>query len=193
MQNIRLDHELAECTEKITTNRLTLRPIEKKDAESIFQYRSDIIVNKYQGWIPKSIDEVDDFIANKVSRTIDVTDTWFQFVIIISNENKLIGDIGIHFIGTNNMQVEIGCTIRKDFQGKGYATEALEAIIHFLFTTLKKHRIIASADPRNTASIRLVERLGFKKEAHFKESLLLHGEWVDDSIFAILKKDWVKG
>ena len=88
------------------------------------------------------------------------------------------------------MQVEVGCTLKKTFQGKGYATEALTAMVNYFFTILKKHRIVASIDPRNTASIRLIERLGFRKEAHFKESYFLRGEWVDDIIYAMLDKDW---
>ena len=64
-------------------------------------------------------------------------------------------------------------------------------IVDFLFGTLNKHRVIASIDPRNSASIRLIERLGFRKEAHFKKSYYLHEEWVDDIIYAKLKTEWV--
>jgi len=87
------------------------------------------------------------------------------------------------------MQAEIGCTLSKNYQNQGYATEALGAMIEYLFLTLNKHRIIASVDPRNTASIRLIERLGFRKEAHFKESYYLRGEWVDDIIYAMLRTE----
>ena len=52
---------------------------------------------------------------------------------------------------------------------------------------LKIHRIIASIDPRNVASIKLIECLGFRKEDHFKESYYLRGEWVDDLIYAKLR------
>ena len=76
--------------------------------------------------------------------------------------------------------------------GKGYATEALRAMVDYLFANLGKHRIVASVDPRNTPSIRLIERLGFRKEAHFKESYYLRGEWVDDIIYAMLRTEWVK-
>ena len=64
-------------------------------------------------------------------------------------------------------------------------------MVDFLFGTLNKHRVIASIDPRNSASIRLIERLGFRKEAHLKKSYYLHEEWVDDIIYAKLKTEWV--
>ena len=72
----------------------------------------------------------------------------------------------------------------------GYAQEALTGVISFLFNDLNKHRITASVDPDNLASIKMVKKLGFRKEAHFKESLNIDGTWVDDVIFAILNREW---
>lgn len=116
--------------------------------------------------------------------------TWFQFVILEKAGKDLIGDIGIHFLPSDDFQVEIGCTLDKHHQGKGYATEALKEIINFLFINLNKRRIIASIDPRNGPSVSLVERLGFRKEAHFRESILIDSVWVDDLVYAILKDEW---
>jgi RimJ/RimL family protein N-acetyltransferase len=176
---------------EIITKRLLLRSIKLDNADAIFKYRSDPIINQYQEWIPKTIDDVFDFINNRVTQTFDIIDTWYQFVIIIKEKDELIGDIGIHFLDSEKKQVEIGCTLDKNYQGKGYATEALKEMINYLFNELNKHRIVGSIDPRNLKSIELVERLGFRKEAHFKESILIHGEWVDDLVYAILKDEWI--
>jgi RimJ/RimL family protein N-acetyltransferase len=172
---------------ELRTERLVLRPVEANDAKEIFNYRSDSETNKYQGWIPKTIDDIDSFLK-KISPEIDIADTWFQFVIVEIENSKIIGDLGIHFI--DNEQAEIGCTLAKINHGKGYATEALKSVMDYLFNELNKHRVIGSIDPKNVSSIGLVERLGFRKEAHFKESLLINGEWVDDIVYAILKKEW---
>lgn len=174
----------------IKTDRLIIRLAKPDDAEAIYSYRSDFIENKYQGWFPDSAKEVRDYISN-MPGTIDVADICFQFAIIGREEKRLIGDMGIVFTNHDNSQAEIGCTLHKDYQGKGYATEALKAIVNYLFIALNKHRIVASVDPRNIASLKLIERLGFRKEAHFKESYYLRGEWVDDIIYAMLKKEWV--
>ena len=176
---------------KLETERLILRPINKNDAESIFRYRADAITNQFQGWIPKNIADVHDFIENRVSSTINVNGTWFQFVIISKDIGELIGDTGLHFFDKENKQVEIGCTISKKHQGNGFATEAISEVMKFLFDTLNKHRIVASIDPRNINSIKLVEKLNFRKEAHFKESIMSNETWVDDLIYAILKKEWI--
>jgi len=167
-----------------------MRPIQMEDADSIFEYRSDGGVNQYQGWIPKSIHEVHDFITNNVSHEMNRLGTWVQFVVIQKDSNKLIGDIGVHFLTSDSFQVEIGCTINKDFHNKGYATEALKGTISYVFDHLGKRRVIASIDPRNLPSIKLFERLGFRKEAYFRESILINGEWVDDLVYAILKDEW---
>jgi RimJ/RimL family protein N-acetyltransferase len=175
---------------ELETKRLIIRPISLDDKSDIFEYRSDTETNKYQGWIPKNIDDVDSFIG-KISKQINEPETWFQFVLIKKETQKIIGDLGIHFFDSENKQVEIGCTLNKDFQNKGCATESVKRIIDYLFNELNKHRIITSVDPDNINSTRLVERIGFRKEAHFVESLWVNGKWVDDVIYALIEKDWV--
>lgn len=173
----------------IETERTFLRPIEMKDNAQIFGYRSDSETNKYQGWIPKTLDDVNAFISKNPDE-IDKPETWFQLVIMEKSTNKIIGDIGIHFIDSDNLQCEIGCTLSKEYHGKGFASETMKATVDYLFRKLDKHRIVTSIDPRNMNSIKLVERLGFRKEGHFKESLLIDGVWVDDIVYAILKREW---
>ena len=174
---------------EIISERLTLRPIQIQDAKAVFEYRSNGRVNKYQGWIPQIVADVNDFIIYKVSPQIDLPGTWFQFVIVKNDTHELIGDIGVHFLPDDDSQVELGCTLNEVHQGKGYATEALREVIRYVFGPLGKRRIIASIDPRNLASVRLFERLGFSREAHFRESLFINGEWVDDLVYALLKHE----
>lgn len=176
---------------KLETKRLILRPITFDDKHEIFKYRCDKEANKYQGWIPETIEDVEIFIG-KIAKQMNEPGTWFQMVIIEKESEKIVGDLGIHFIDSENKQVEIGCTLNKDYQKKGYATESVKKVIDYSFNELNKHRITASIDPDNKNSIRLVERIGFRKEAHFVESLLINGKWVDDLIYALIEKDWEK-
>ncbi|MFH1213341.1 MAG: GNAT family protein [Candidatus Neomarinimicrobiota bacterium] len=178
---------------ELSTPRLIIRPICKADAESVFGYRSDSVTNKYQGWIPQTIDDVVNFIEKRVSPTFNIQGTWFQLVIIKKEDHVLIGDIGLHFFDPENQQVEIGFSIDKNHQKQGYATEAVSEIIRFLFQDLDKHRIMASIDPGNINSIKLVGKLGLRQEAHFKESIFQNGAWLDDLVYAILRKEWNGG
>lgn len=173
----------------IETERTILRPVQPSDRDEIFAYRSDAETNKYQGWIPKTVEDASAFIA-KVADEINTPETWFQFAVIEKESGKIIGDLGVHFMDTENQQCELGCTLSKAKHGKGLATEAMTATISFLFKKLNKHRITGSIDPQNTNSMKLVERLGFRKEAHFKESFYANGQWNDDLIYALLQREW---
>lgn len=175
---------------KLNTKRLALRSLQIDDAEALFKYRSDAITNQYQGWIPKTNDDARNFIS-KVAEKIDEYGTWFQFAIVLEVTGELVGDIGIHFFDADNFQVEVGCTLAKKNHSKGIAVEALKTLINYLFTNLNKRRITCSIDPRNSPSIKMVERLGFRKEAHFKQSIFIDGEWYDDMVYALLKDEWI--
>lgn len=174
------------------TKRLHIKPVNIEDNKSMFKYRSDPETNKFLTFAPKSVDDISDLI-HKTAKEIDIPGTWFQFVIKELNSELVIGDIGVHFLESEkeNKQVEIGYTLDKNFRGKGFASEALTEIINYLFKQLNKHRIIASIDPKNLDSVKLIERLGFRQEAYFKKSLFFRGEWVDDLVYAILAEEWV--
>ncbi len=176
----------------LETKRVLLRKIEQEDSGEVFRYRSDSKSNKYQGFIPSSIREVNDFIS-RTPNEINTPESWFQLVITEKRKELIIGDIGLHFFGKENKQVEFGCTLDKDFQNQGYANEAINCVIKYLFEELEKHRIIASIDPRNVSSISLAKRIGMRKEAHFIKSLYINGEWVDDVIYSLLREDWNNG
>ncbi len=176
---------------KLETERLIIRPIKLDDKSEIFEYRCDKETNKYQGWIPEKMEDVETFIGN-TAKKINEPDSWFQLVVIERQSQKIIGDVGIHFFDHKIKQVEIGCTLNKDFHNKGYATESLKRVIDYLFNDFHMHRIFTSIHPLNINSIRLVERIGFRKEAHYVESLFSNGKWVDDLIYAMIEKDWEK-
>ena len=181
---------MVRCIE-LTTERLSLRPLEMADAKDLYSYRSDRFINRYQGWIPAVIEDAEQFISTRVSPVINVNRTWFQFAVVLKSTGKVIGDIGLFFFDEDNMQVELGCTLDSRYHGSGYATEALRMVIGFLFGTLDKHRLIATIDPENTKSINLFERLGFRREAHFRKCRRVNGIWADDVVYALIREDTV--
>ena len=81
-------------------------------------------------------------------------------------------------------------TIAPFAQRRGHATEALTALLYWLFSDLRTHRVFASVEPRNSRSIALMHRLHFRQQAHFRESMDIDGVWVDDLVFAMLQRDW---
>jgi len=160
------------------------------DAAAFYRYRSRHDVSQYQSWAPGSLDDAVEFIDGLKSIAFGTTDTWFQIAIRTRESQLLIGDLGIHFPVKVPHQIEIGCTVAPDHQRQGFAIEAVTELLGYVFGPLQMHRVFASIDPRNTPSIALVKRIGMRQEAHFRESLWINDEWVDDVVFAVLKSEW---
>lgn len=175
---------------EILTGRLALRDLRDSDAERMFDYRSRPEVSRFQSWGTESCDQIRDYIRGIANAGIGTPGTWHQLAIELLSSRQLIGDCGIHVLNTDPRQAEIGITLALEHQSKGYATEAIEALLSYLFVALNLHRVFASVDPRNVPSVRLMERVGMRKEAHFIKSLWFKTEWVDDVVFAMLASDW---
>src|SRR5680860_983740 len=104
---------------------------------------------------------------------------------------RLAGDCALAPQTHEARTVEIGFTIAPEHQGRGYAREAVSLLLRYLFGQLGKHRVTASYDPRNPPSVRVLEAVGMHREGHLVESTWSKGEWTDDLLFAILRRDWM--
>jgi RimJ/RimL family protein N-acetyltransferase len=164
----------------------------ESDAAALFAYRSDPEVARYQGFAPKTPADAEAFLVSARAARFDEAGAWCQLAVRRADSGELIGDIGTRPRRDDGSQVEIGVTIAPEHQRQGYAKDALAALLDHLFGNLGKRRVFASVDPRNRASIALLEGLGFRQEAHFRESLRFKGEWVDDMVFAILAREWTR-
>ncbi len=174
----------------ITTPRLRLDALRPADAEALFGYRGDPDVSRFQGWHPASVTEAAHFIDRQADASLDTPDSWFQRAIRLREDGALIGDLGIHLPAEAEGSVEFGVSMAPAHQGRGYACEAVRAVFGRVFGQLGRHRIHASVDPRNLASMAMLRVLGMRQEAHHRESLWLRGEWVDDVVFALLASEW---
>ncbi len=172
----------------IKTDRLNLRILETGDAEPFYQYHSLPSVSQYQGWKPVDLDDAKRFITENTRLPMNTADTWLQLAVCLK-DGSLIGDVAMHFLD-DEFHAGIGYTLAPEYQGKGYAFEAVAAVLDFLFKQLRKHRVTASVDPRNARSVRLLEKLGFRKEGHFFKSFRMGEEWCDDCIYAMLEEEW---
>jgi RimJ/RimL family protein N-acetyltransferase len=143
------------------TERLRLRSIGKKDISEVYAYRSDQRTNVYQGWIPTSEEEVEDFVIKRTCSKFNEPNTWHQLVIVSKEEKRIIGDVGIHFFDKESQSVELGCTLSKSEQGKGYAIESITSVIEFLVSKFDKKIFHANIIADNYSSITLFERAGF--------------------------------
>lgn len=173
--------------DRMQTERLLLRPLTLADAEAFFRYRSLPEVCRFQSFQPKTLSEIEAFLRANEQTPPNMPGSWRQLAICLRDGTQ-IGDVGLHTL--DEWQLELGYTLAPEQQHKGYATEAIAAVLRQAFTVWNKHRVTASVDPENRASIRLLERLGFRQEAHFRKSYRMNGEWVDDCVYAMLREDW---
>jgi RimJ/RimL family protein N-acetyltransferase len=106
---------------------------------------------------------------------------------IEKKDGTKIGVVGVFPVGD---LWEIGFTLIPSERGKGYGTEAVTIFVDYLFLSRDLVRIQAQADLRNTASQRVLEKVGFKREGIVRKSMFIHGEWKDLQLYSILREEW---
>jgi RimJ/RimL family protein N-acetyltransferase len=112
--------------------------------------------------------------------------------IALKSTDELVGDCVLRTGLEDSRQGEIGFTLARQHQGKGFAFEAVSVLLEYAFTKLTLHRIVAITDCENVSSIRLLERLGMRREGHFLQSIQNKGEWRDEYQYAILRGEWMQ-
>lgn len=175
----------------LTTSRLILHRLEDGDAELIRRYRSLPDVARYQSWESFSLEDAARLVASQKESEPGVPGTWLQLAIVERETGALLGDCGLHCLAEEPRQTEIGITLDSSQQGRGYATEALRAVVDFLFgPALDMHRVFAVTGDANSAAAALFRRLGFRQEAHFIEHRWYKGAWESEFVFGLLQREW---
>ena len=167
----------------IQTARLRLRRLVPGDLAALHAMHSREDVTRWLYWDPRTEDEVRAALDAHIARPFDE-----GIVLAIDRTGELIGTANLA-LGEHG-QGELGFMLHPDHQGHGYATEAAAAILELAFGTYGLHRVHGSVEPRNTASVRVLERLGMRKEAHLIENEWGKGEWSSEAVYAILARDW---
>ncbi len=176
--------------EQLTTERLLIRRFTESDVASLLAIRADPEVARFQSWEESSEERMASFVTAMMQAEPGVAGEWFQFAIALRNTGELIGDCGLHPLAEEPRLAEIGYTFGRQFQGQGLASEAVTAIVKYAFTVLGLHRIAAITDVRNSGSIKLLERLGFRREGLTQRAFWNKGEWVDEYLYALLQGEW---
>ena len=171
--------------QELETNRLVIRRINMSDCESIHRYMPRPDVVKFLPEDPLSLDDVKEHQQANLEKPL-------AYAVDLKGHSKMIGHVVFHEI-FNCYTYEIGWVFHPNFHGLGYASESALKVIEYGFTELKLHRIIATSQTENTRSWKLMDRLGMRREGHFKEAVLKEGRWLDEYIYAILSKEFLPG
>lgn len=171
----------------IETERLVLRKIEDKDAEIFFRLYSDIKVMRYFGRemftnFEQAVDKV-----NLEKSAFDNKEA-VRWAVTLKPSDQMIGSGGFWKINKEHFRAEIGYDLLPQYHRRGIMTEAVKAMIDFGFNRMKLHSIEANTDPENTASNRMLEKLGFILEGKFSENFFFNGKFLDTYTFSIINK-----
>lgn len=178
----------------LETDRLRLRIMRPEEAPILARYRNDPEVARYQDWhLPFTVADAERLLAGQAGVTDLLADDWVQIAIERRDEDPvvvgdvLVGDVAVGLRGDGIAL--IGYTLAPEHQGRGYASEAAAAIVDAIFEHTSVHRIVATLDPQNHASMRVIEPLGFRYEGTARAAEPIRGEWLDDARFAVLRAD----
>ncbi len=163
--------------------RILIRRFRPKDTAAFAAYRSDPNVARYQSWDGYSLIQAERFIADMADADPGTPGEWFQFAVVDTVSDDLMGDVALRVLAEDAARAELGVTFAPEHQGKGYATEAVAAVIGYARERLDVTAVFAIADARNQPSIALLERIGMKRIA--TERAMFKGGWCDEHTYEL--------
>jgi RimJ/RimL family protein N-acetyltransferase len=177
----------------LRTARLLLRPFTADDLDALHDLQSRPDVTRYLFYYVRDRDQALASLQERIQAGRPGHDSGrliLALAVVLPETRIMIGDVVLYWLSREYRQGEVGYVIHPDHAGHGYATEAARAMLGLGFDTFKLHRIVGRLDARHTASARVLEHLGMRREAHFRQNEFLKGEWTDELWYAMLSEEW---
>lgn len=191
MMKIEIDNSVFDSFPEFGSERLLFRNFSIKDSKDLFRIRTDENVMR--------------FLDTTRLETIEQTEKWIlsiiesyqnrngiNWAIVDRSTNTFIGYFGFWRMIPEHCRAEIGYALDHQFWGKGFMTETITAMMKFGFKKMNLHSIEANVNPLNINSIKVLEKIGFQKEAYFKENYLFNGKFLDSLIYSLLEKNLIE-
>lgn len=176
----------------LAASRITLRMLRDADVPALIEIFGDVDAMKYFGMPAlKGIEDARRLLDD--IRRFAEAGTLFQWGVARNRDDEVIGTTTLYHVDQRNRRAEIGFAVGRAYWGGGYATEAVTRLIAHAFDDLDLHRLEADPDPRNAASIRVLEKLHFKYEGLLRERYLHDGEPQDAAYYGLLRSEWRAG
>jgi RimJ/RimL family protein N-acetyltransferase/ribosomal protein S18 acetylase RimI-like enzyme len=173
----------------IRSKRLLIRPFQPADAAGLAERRNDPDAARYQDWeLPYTMNQAEKIVLELAAMDGPQNDEWWMAVVCDINTGRVIGDLALH-LSQEARTAEVGYTFAKRHWGRGFAVEALEALVDYLFDDLGVTRILGMLHPDNPASAMVLERTGFLFEGHTKSSFWEGDDVSDDWIYGLTRPD----
>ena len=175
----------------ITTPRVVLRWISEDDIDSLYEIFSSPQVMRYWSSAPLSDREAAADLQREIAEGNE-TETMLKWGLALRDSDTVIGTTTLFNLSLDNGRAELGYAMAHAHWGKGYMNEALTALVSHAFEVMELRRLEADVDPRNAASIRTLERLGFQREGFLRERWHVNGEIQDAFFYGLLRREWRK-
>jgi ribosomal-protein-alanine N-acetyltransferase len=175
----------------ITAPRVVLRWISEDDIHSLYEIFSNPQVMRYWSTVPLPDREAAAALQREIAQGNE-SETMFKWGIALRDSNTVIGTTTLFNLSLENGRAELGYAMAHAYWGQGYMNEALKALVSHAFEVMELRRLEADVDPRNAASIRTLERLGFQREGFLRERWHVNGEIQDALFYGLLRREWLK-
>ena len=173
----------------LRTHRLCLRPLVETDAAALFAIFADVRVSRYLSKPPWP----DIGVAHaRIARDVKAMSAgqYACFGIVRVADEKIVGECSLFNFQEQSRRADVGYALAFDCWGTGFMSEALTSLLDFGFSRLGLNRVEADIDPRNPASAKILDGLGFRKEGHLRERWIVAGEVSDSDVYGLLAREW---
>ena len=175
----------------IETDRLILRTFERSDGDDLATYHALPSVQRYvfsktrdKSEVPAALNTMRQHVG--LQRPGDT----LTLAMVRKGDKALVGHVSLHWSDATSGQGEVRFCTNPSFAGQGFCKEALSAVFDLAFSHFRIHRLMMRSDGRNHHSIKLMQQLGMRLEAHYREHALFQGEWDEELHFAIIDREW---
>ena len=171
---------------ELMTTRLRLRDFELGDYQAVHAFATDLAVVSYMEWGPNTPEETQTFLR-EARASADVSPRRrHAFAVVHSDAERLIGSIELQVVSFEHRRGEIGYVLAHEWWGLGYATEASRRLLAFGFDQLGLHKISATCDPENGASVAVLTKNGMHQEGVLRDHIYVRGQWRDRLLFSVI-------
>lgn len=176
----------------LSTDRLILRPIKTADFPAYAAYHGRAEVYRYLYASPPQGETLKAQFQEALQPRFSLDGDVFRLAVTLADKDVMIGEVLLKLASKSAAQGEIGYIFNPEWAGRGYAFEAVTAMIQMGFEQANLHRIFARLDAANAGSVALMQRVKFRREAHLIENDCFDGVWGDEFIYALLRSEWMQ-
>lgn len=172
---------------ELRTSRLRLRDFELGDYEAVHAFAADLAVVSHVEWGPNTPQETQAFLQEaRASAGVSPRRRYALAVVVQADGEMLIGSIELQVVSVEHHRGEIGYVLARESWGHGYATEATGRLLAFGFNELGLHKISATCDPENRASVAVLTKNGMRQEGVLRDHIYVRGQWRDRLLLSVI-------